>query len=153
MPATTVYPESLPDFMLGKTRTKANEYIVSRDDALIRSELVTRNDIQEFDVSVICVNGCTNQPLEFEQWIFEKPGREFTKTIVTEFGRQDYNVAITKMPIEPVQLSDSDYEYSFSIIIERLLTDKEGFDRTLIDRYDLESPYIDAAINIFWPEA
>lgn len=152
MPATDNYPANLPDFIIGKTRTKVDEYLLSDDDALIRPELITRNDIVHFHVDVICVNGCENEPQLFEDWIFTNPTKPFNKTIVTEFGRQEYNVAITEMPNEPVQISTNAYKYSFVIATERLLTDLEMIDRTLAERYALEAQYIDVATNKFWPE-
>lgn len=152
MPATSDYPANLPDFIVGKTRTKVDEYLSSPDSALINHELITRNDIVYFDVSVICNSGCIDEPALFEDWLFTNPTKSFNKTIVTEFGRQQYSVAISSMPNEPIQIAFNSWRYDFQIYAERLLTDKEGFDRTLIDRYDLESPYIDIAVNNFWPE-
>lgn len=150
MPATDSYPTTLPDFIIGKTRTKADEYLLSDDEALIRPELVTRNDIAHFDVSVICVNGCQNEPLIFENWIYTNPTKPFNKLILNEFGRQQYSAVITKMPNDPTQISTNAWRYDFTICVERILTDKENIDRTLIDRYDLEAPYIDIAINQLW---
>lgn len=152
MPATDNYPANLPDFIVSKTRTKVEEYLLSDDDALINSELITRNDIVHFNVDVICVIGCEDEPKLFEEWIFTNPSKPFNKTIVTEFGSNEYNVVITEMPADSVQVGINAYKYSFVIAAERLLTDLEMIDRTLAERYALEAQYIDVAVNKFWPE-
>lgn len=143
------YPKSLPDFKLVKQLNVKTGFNHNDPFDAYKVEHVTRDEVAEWNVSVMCSKQQTN---DFEGFLITNMQKPFNKTILTPTGLHEYTVIITRQPLQPSQISRDIFQYSFDIMAQRLTNDYECIDRELYARYSLEFNSLDIMMNVNWPE-
>lgn len=122
MTVGVIYPDYLPDFMLGKQRAEKQGYVV--EDPLQGSPYIEQRteDIPVFwDFEITCKS--RTQARNFVMFVKSvKGGKPFLKSILTEYGHVTHEVAFTVEPRVSTNLSEGVWKYSGQIYATKLLT-------------------------------
>lgn len=122
MTVGVIYPDYLPDFMLGKQRTEKQGYVV--ENPLQGSPYVEQRteDIPVFwDVEITCATA--TQARNFVMFVKSvKGGKPFLKSILTEYGHVTHEVSFTVEPRVSTNLSAGVWKYSGQIYATKLVT-------------------------------
>ena len=148
------YPKTLPQFILGKSREQQQGYRVN--DVFAGSpfvEKITDDKPVKWSGEVFCKNNLISR--SFQQFIkLVSNGKKFNMPILTENGFVTHEVFFFEEPNAPVQVNQSIWRYSFTILARELINpDDEINNPELIANWLLESSIIDVACNSSWPEA
>lgn len=152
--ATIDYPDTLPDFKLGKQRQQAQTYRTSQPFAgPLFIEQITDESPVTWDVSIACRT--RGEARAFQAFLRKiKGGLEaFNKDILVEDGNNvTHEVRFIEAPLRPQQVSDNIWIYSGVIYAVALIQPDALINDDLIILYAGQSDFIDIAINNFWPE-
>jgi len=113
------YPSELPQFNAGKQRRERQGFVVTNPlQGSAYVELRTDDLPVMWDVTITCISALQAQTfLAFLRSV--KGGRPFNKSILTEYGFQDYEVAFAQEPREPEQISPNVWRYSATIYAQQ----------------------------------
>lgn len=148
------YPDTIPNFKLGKRRSQVQTYRTSQPFAgPLFIEKITDESPVTWDVSIACrTRGEARAFQAFLRTI--KGGRPFNKDILIEDGNAvPHEVRFIEEPLTPNQVSDNVWIYSGVIYAVALIQPDALINDDLIILHVGEADFIDIAVNNFWPEA
>lgn len=114
------YPNTLPDFKIGKTRRHRNTFkTIYPLQGAPYTETVTPDEPWIMDVEITCES--RQQAQEFQSWLKTvNKGQTFQKSILTENGRETYIVGWLEAPLKPDQPAANIFTYSGTIYAKQL---------------------------------
>lgn len=147
------YPEGeLPDFIMGKQRTENQGYITQGGtNGALYTEQLSNDLIPRWSFQIKCMN--QEQARQFFRFVSNTRAAPFVKSILTERGRHDYVVRFIEQPIRSKNISDNVFEYSGSIMAQKIKGADDDADTEATHRYYPEFKLIDVIVNDIWPEA
>jgi len=153
MAVTINYPDTLPDFRLGKQRQQVQTFRTSQPFAgPLFIEKITDESPVTWDVSIACRT--RGEARAFQAFLRKvKGGQVFNKDILIEDSNNvSHEVRFIEEPLTPEQVSDNVWIYSGVIYAAALIQPDALINDDLIILYAGQSDFIDIAVNTFWPE-
>lgn len=149
--ADITYPDTLPQFTLGKQRKQQQTYRVNDVFAgAPYSEKITDDKPVTWTGSVICKNTLIARSfISFLRIV--KNSAPFNMEILTENGFIMHEVRFLKDPDEPTQLTTGIWKYDFTLFSRVLINPDEVIDNDeLLVGWLHQSNILDVAINESW---
>ena len=148
--AVISYPDTLPDFKLGKSREQMQKFRVS--DPFIGAfytEKITDDTPVVWDFQIVCTQG---QARVFQQFLnLTNEGQPFTKSILTEAGHVEHEVKFIEVPLKPTQITQQLWAYTGTIFAQALINPDDEIDNPeLIIGWIDEANILDVALNESW---
>lgn len=147
------YPDTLPDFKFGKSRSQVQTYRTSQPFAgPMYIEQITDQSPVTWDVTLDCTNDI--QARQFQAFLrLVCQGQTFNKCIQTEEGHIEHEVRFIDMPLSPTQKGPHQWQYSGTIIAMKLIQpDADICNEELLVCRLQEASCIDQVMNSVWPE-
>ena len=114
------YPDTLPDFKIGKKRIQRQTFeVVYPLQGTPYNESKTEDEPWVMEVQIVCKS--LNQAKDFQAWLKTvRRGQIFKKSILTEEGRENYMGGWLVAPLKPQQPETSVFIYSGTIYAKEL---------------------------------
>lgn len=122
--ADVIYPDYLPDFLMGKSRKERQTYATTEP---LKGAYYTEKITDDTPVIWECEIKChgVNQSRFFQQFLESvKGGRTFIKSILTEYGHVPHEVSFVVEPREPRQIGINVWSYPCTIRASKLVIPK-----------------------------
>lgn len=122
--ADSIYPDYLPDFLIGKRRRQGQNYITTKPlKGAYYTEKITNDLSVVWDGEFRC-HGANQARLFWEFFESVKGGRTFIKNILTEYGHVPHEVSFVVEPREPNQIAYNVFSYPCTIRAQKLVIPK-----------------------------